>query len=225
MAHGAIRALLISKIPHRMEATPSCALGCIFLLSDLLLTPNSFCFEDSFFSFLLLLLIFSPHINYINVLGAMCFATSQRKPQDFRSEELPDVLAWQNTTRGSWLRLPDWAGCLGKTGWGHHLLPESGTTEEMLSVFGYFPPPQVDALTVLSFLGWSCLSILRLNSILFPDKPFASWSLCSFRSRIETSRTVPAWARVLFVCGSHCSYACISLLVCQYKVLKTRAWK
>lgn len=92
-------------------------------------------FEGFFFFFLfLLLLIFSPHINYTDVLGAMCFATSQRKPQDFRSEELPDVLAWQNTTQGSRLRLPDRAGCLGKTGWGHHLFPEKGTTEDTSSV-------------------------------------------------------------------------------------------
>ena len=86
-----------------------------------------------FFFLFLLLLIFSPHINYTDVLGAMCFATSQRKPQDFRSEELPDVLAWQNTTPGSRLWLPDQAGCLGKTGWGHHLLPENGTAEETSS--------------------------------------------------------------------------------------------
>lgn len=92
-------------------------------------------FEGSFFFFLfLLLLIFSPHINYTDVLGAMCSATSQRKPQDFRSEEQPDVLAWQNTTRGSQLRLPDWAGCLCQTGWGHHLPPETRTTEEITSV-------------------------------------------------------------------------------------------
>lgn len=130
------------------------------LLSDLLMTLNSFCSLRALFClpffclfFFLLLLIFSPHINYTDVLGAMCFATSQRKPQDFRSEELPDVLAWQNTTQGSQLRLPDQAGCLSKAGWGHHLFPEKGPQKKeawckriarsgdwFLAVFVFFSP-------------------------------------------------------------------------------------
>lgn len=57
-----------------------------------------FCSLRAFF--FLLLFIFSPHINYTDVLGAMCFATSQGKPQAFRSEDLPDVLAWQIPHRG-----------------------------------------------------------------------------------------------------------------------------
>lgn len=112
-----------------MEAKPSC--GSV-LQRSFAIRPSDdperlLFFEGSFLSFFfLLLLIFSLHINYTDVLGAMCFATSQRKPQDFRSEELPDVLAWQNTMQGSQLRLPDRAGCLSKAGWGHHLFPEKG---------------------------------------------------------------------------------------------------
>lgn len=84
-----------------------------------------------FFLFLLLL-IFSPHINYTDVLGAMCFATSQRKPQDFRGAARCPCLA-EHHTRVT-LRLPDWVGTGCQTGWGHHLLPQTQATEEITSV-------------------------------------------------------------------------------------------
>lgn len=109
-------------------------------------------FEGSFLFFLfLLLLIFSPHINYTDVLGAMCFATSQRKPQDCRSEEQPDVLAWQSPTQGSRSGCQTGLGTGCQTGWGHHLPPQTQATEEITSsadsqsfggfvllVFGFF---------------------------------------------------------------------------------------
>lgn len=91
-----------------MEASPSC--DCV--LHPYFISPSAdpeqlLFFDGSFIFFFLflLLLIFSPHINYTDALGAMCFATSQRKPQACRSEEQPDVPAWQSTTRGSQLRM------------------------------------------------------------------------------------------------------------------------
>lgn len=134
-----------------------------------------------FFFLFLLLLIFSPHINYTDVLGAMCFATSQRKPQDFRSQEQPDVLGWQSPTQGSG------PGC--QTGWGHHLLPSTQATEETASLqnhstswgfivlmFGFFFFFfLVAVITTMILSGQSCLAIFRLDSVLFPDKLFASF--------------------------------------------------
>lgn len=126
-----------------MEANPSCdSVLHLYFIRPSADPEQLLFFEGSFYFFFfhllfLLLLIFSPHINYTDVLGAMCFATSQRKPQDFRSEEQPDVLGWQSTTRGSRLRLPDWAGPCAKpapTNTGHSRNNSSANSQQLWGI-------------------------------------------------------------------------------------------
>lgn len=123
------------KHPNVWRQTRPVALCCILLLSDLLLTLNSFCsllFFEGFFFFCCC--SYFPLTLIIQMYWGPCALPHHKgnhKPSD---QKICQMYSPGRSHTGVTAQAARLGWVAHKPGWGHHLLPEKGTTEERSSV-------------------------------------------------------------------------------------------